>query len=240
MSKADLTPPERGGVQEAASTAAEAVTNMIPVVGGALAVLVAAALRRGYERRLQDWMRTVIDAINGLQDRVGLDVGALSENEEFLDAIAQATRGAERTHREEKLHALRNAVVNTLLPDAPDADEQAIFFALLDDYTVSHLRVLSLLSDPGEWYRRQGEVMPQLGPASPRDAVVEQALPELAGRRDLIDKIVGDLYSSGLLALGPGDTSMTGMGTTHSATTAMGNRFLAFITDQRGPAGGTG
>jgi hypothetical protein len=37
-----------------------------------------------------------------------------------------ATRTIEHTHEDEKIPALRNAVLNSVAPDAPDADIQAI------------------------------------------------------------------------------------------------------------------
>lgn len=58
------------------------------------------------------------------------------------------TRVIEHTHQEEKIRAFRNAVLNSVAPDAPHADTQAIFTNLIDRSTRSHLQLLTLWDDP--------------------------------------------------------------------------------------------
>src|SRR5579862_472992 len=62
-------------------------------------------------RRRDDWFEVLRLAFNDLSRRVeGLTPEALSKNEAFVSAIAQATQTAMKTHSKEKLEALRNAV----------------------------------------------------------------------------------------------------------------------------------
>ena len=43
---------------------------------------------------------------------------------------------------------LRNAVLNSVLPTAPDEDIQDLYFAFIDELTPTHMHLLTLLSDP--------------------------------------------------------------------------------------------
>ena len=75
------------------------------------------------------------------------EVGSLTcsrvlANEHFVSAMIQATQSATKTHRKEKLEALRNAVLNVALGHSPAGDLQAIFLNLVDSFTPVHLEVL--------------------------------------------------------------------------------------------------
>jgi hypothetical protein len=67
----------------------------------------------------------------------------------FLAAFAaHASRIAVTTGQQEKLDALRNAVLNAAFPSGDiDADTQAIFLRHIGDLTPSHLHMLKLLVD---------------------------------------------------------------------------------------------
>jgi hypothetical protein len=56
--------------------------------------------------------------------------------------MIQATQSAGRTHRKEKLEALRNAVLNIALGHKPSEDLQAIFMNLVDSFAPVHLELL--------------------------------------------------------------------------------------------------
>lgn len=60
----------------------------------------------------------------------------------------QASHAAIRTHQEEKLKALRNAVLNIAIGRTPDEDEQAVFLWYIDSLTTWHLRILKFLENP--------------------------------------------------------------------------------------------
>ena len=77
-----------------------------------------------------------------------LDLEKLADHPLFVDAVVTATRTVEHTHQDEKLGALRNAVLNSVAPDAPDADTQAMMLSLVDRFTPSHLRLVTLWDNP--------------------------------------------------------------------------------------------
>jgi hypothetical protein len=97
-----------------------------------------------------------------------------------------ATRTVEHTHQAEKIQALRNAVLNSVSPDAPDADTQAIMFDLIDRFTPSHLRLSTLWDDPPAWFASHGIAQPQAAFATSRTVTVEAGLPECRDARTSI------------------------------------------------------
>lgn len=142
----------------------------------------------------------------------------------------QASQIAIRNHQQVKLEALRNAILNTALPNPPQEDEQMIFLRLIDQLTPWHLRVLSLLNNPLEWMERNKVAYPGWATGGV-SAVIEHCLPDLRGQRDTYDQIVRDLQAEGLLGQGHFvHVMMTGRGMTESRTTQRGKRFIKFIT----------
>ena len=163
----------------------------------------------------------------------GLDPEALADNDLFVDAVVSTTRMIEHTHQAEKIEVLRNAVFNSVAADAPDADTQAIYLALLDRFTPSHLRLLALIDDPPAWFRARGLPMPQPAPAGNRFQTVEAGLPELAGRRDFAALLVGDLSAAGLLKVDTLGSMVSPHAIMDSLTTALGRQFLRFVTSPK-------
>ncbi|MBL8754876.1 MAG: hypothetical protein JNK15_16345 [Planctomycetes bacterium] len=104
-------------------------------------------------------------AIRALQRR-GVDVDALARNEVFVDFVFDALAAAMRTHREEKRVALRNAIVNSVLPGAPGETKARAFLRFVDELDVAHLLLLHLMADAAAFLKHRGLPLP--GPASNR------------------------------------------------------------------------
>jgi hypothetical protein len=114
------------------------------------------------EQRREEWFTKLAEGVEDLRERIGdVDFENLASNDLFVDAVMTTTRTIEHTHQEEKITALRNAVLNSVAPDAPDADTQAIFLNLIDRFTPSHLRLLALWDDPPAWFESHGRTPPQ-------------------------------------------------------------------------------
>jgi hypothetical protein len=153
-------------------------------------------------------------------------------NDLFTDAVVTATRTAEHTHQAEKIEALRNAVLNSADPDAPDADTQAIILNLIDRFTPSHLRLVTLWDDPPAWFASHGISQPAAAFATSRTVTVEEGLPEMRGRKDFYLLVASELSSAGMLT-----ASLTGTVQPPSLmsrlTTDFGRRFVRFISPVR-------
>ena len=201
--------------------------SFVPVAGSALQVAFNELAGRRLEDRRTRWFNDLAAKVNKLEEQVG-DFEQLTSKDAFMDALTTAAQIADRTSRAEKLEALRNAVINSAMPDAPDVDTQQLLFDMIDRFTPTHVRMLKLLSDPPDWFGRYGIARPNISGA--KTAIIEAGMPELADRRDLIDRYAGALTGAGLI-----NQSLTGMMTENglwaAATTPLGAEFLAFVTD---------
>jgi ribosomal protein L17 len=108
----------------------------VPVAGGALAVAFVSAVSWQLNQRRPEWLSELAEAVEDLRERIGdASFEALAENSLFVDAVVTTTRAIDHTHQEEKIAALRNAVLNSVAPNAPDADMQAMFLNLVERFT---------------------------------------------------------------------------------------------------------
>src|SRR4051812_46782774 len=149
-------------------------------------------------------------------------------NDVFLDAVANAGRVTQATHQQEKLRALRNAVLNSIGPAAPTIDEQVRFFRLIEEFTPAHLRLLAFLDDPGGVFDAAGVPRPDLL-AGGRSSLLG-ALPEWAAQtREWIDLLAGDLTSAALTNGAGLQSIMRGASLWESATSPLGGRFFGFV-----------
>jgi len=226
----DTTPPSKGIGREVVERAVEAGLGSVPLVGAALAVTFVSALNWRLDQRREKWFTELAEAVQELGERVdGLDFEKLADDDRFVDAVVSAARTVEHTHQEEKLSALRNAVLNSVAPDAPDADTQAIFLNLVDRFTPSHLRLLTLLNDPPGWFASRDLTPPQNILAGSRELTIKAGLPEMQNQEAFCRLIAGELDSAGMLI-----ASIQGMVTGHSLmdrlTNDFGRRFVRFIS----------
>ena len=185
------------------------------------------------EQRREKWFTELAEGVEELRQRVdGLDLEALAGNDLFVDAVVTATRTVEHTHQAEKIEALRNAVLNSVAPDAPDADTQAIILNLIDRFTPSHLRLVTLWDDPPAWFASHGIPQPQGAFAASRTVTVEAGLPEMQGRKDFYLLVASELSSAGMLT-----ASLSGMvqpsALMSRLTTDFGRQFVRFISPAR-------
>jgi hypothetical protein len=128
-------------------------------------------------RRREQWFEDLRGRLNDLMGKVdGLTVKSLTDNEEFVSALAHATQTALKTHQAEKRESLRNAVLNVAVGSAPSEDLQMIFLNMIDRFSPKHMQVLIFFTD--------------------RKPVTLQTLRE---QRNVTDQVVIDLNTSGLI-----------------------------------------
>lgn len=209
---------ESGG--DKAHRVARAALSSIPVVGGAAVEIFNAIIAPPLERRKAEWMNQVTEAINQLIEKGGLTPEELQNNEQFFTTLVQASQTALRNHQKEKLEALKNAILNAALPNAPDESLQQMFLNFVDTFTVWHLRLLNLFHAPV----RQKAVF-----SGALSHVVEDAFPELRGRRGFYDQVWRDLYTRGLVNTESLHGLMSADGLTDRRTSDLGGQFLSFI-----------
>jgi hypothetical protein len=227
-------PPKKKSAGDIGREVARAIASAIPVVGGPAQVLLENVFSAPLDKRKHAWLEQLADVITEIQQRMdGLTPEKLATNEAFVTVALQASQIAMRTHQQEKLQALRNAVLNSALPNPPEEDEQFIFLRLIDQLTRWHLRVLVMLNSPDEWMTRNGIPKPNWGAAFV-SMFIEHCFPHLPGKQEFYDQIVRDLQNDGLITQGRSmRMNLVVPGEMDSRTTDRGKRFLGFVSVPR-------
>lgn len=226
----ETTPPGKSPAREIVERIGEAAIGSVPLAGPALAVSLVTVLNWRLNDRREKWFTQVAEGVEELRGRVeDLDLGKLADNPLFVDAVVTATRTIEHTHQDEKISALRNAVLNSVGPDAPDADTQAIILSLVDRFTPSHLRLVTLWDDPPAWFDRLGLTPPQGVMTGGRTLTVEAGLPEVRDRKDFYLLVAGELSAAGMMTANL-QGMVSGTSLMDRLTTDFGRRFVRFIS----------
>ena len=244
--EANLIPPKRG-TSDVIHAIIRAGISAVPYVGGSGKELFALIVGPPLEKRREKWFDAVAIRLRQLESVVaGFSVEKLRDDPAFITIVLHATTIALKTHQEDILTALRNAVLNSALKIDIEEDLQLMFLSLIESLTTSHLKILAFLNEP---YRYQFNVIKKSLP-SVFDTylelweILELVIPELSMQRDLYGEILSDLYRHGLTRIDK--TKMRGRGqvmklgnadnlTSHvsmaSYTTDLGKAFVNYITE---------
>jgi len=230
MSGSDTRGKPKRGAGDIAHTVARAGLSAIPVIGGSAAEIFSAIIVPPLSKRRDEWIESIARGLKAIEEKVDdFNIEALSQNGMFITTAMHASQAAIRNHQKEKLEALRNAVLNAALPNAPEEDIQLMFLDFVDTLTAWHLRILKFFDNPQKWGRENGIAYPKWTMGSP-STVLEHTFSELRERRDFYDQIVKDLFVRGLANTDSLHTTMTSQGMFASRSTAMGKQFIDFIT----------
>ncbi|MDO6514051.1 hypothetical protein [Neptuniibacter sp. 2_MG-2023] len=231
MSKIDkeLIDPVLEPTSEKAHRVTRAALSGVPALGGALAEAFNSLIEPPMARRKTEWMGQVTEAINELYEKGFVTEQDLQENEKFFTTLVHASNVAIKNHEQEKLDALRNAVLNSALPGAPDDTLQQLFLNLIDSCTSWHIALLKLFQGPEQWAQENNHKFPSWSMGG-ITTVIESAYPELRGEQDLYRLVWQELYRNGLFNTDGLGTTMTANGMLSKRTTAIGDKFVAFIS----------
>jgi hypothetical protein len=117
--------------------AVEAGLGSVLAVRAALAVTFVTALSSRLEQRREKWFTNLAEAVDQLRQRQDdPDFETVADDDRFANAVMTAIRTVEHAHQQEKVITLGNAVLNSVAPDAPDADTQAIFIGSVKRFTL--------------------------------------------------------------------------------------------------------
>lgn len=228
--KGRFEPPEATAL-DLAHTATRVALGYVPGVGTLLSEGFAAFIAPPLERRKSEWMTLIGEAVSRLESE-GVNLESLQSNEQFISTLMQASHAAMRSHQAEKLEALRNAVVNSAFPDAPEDSMQQMFLNLVDRLTPWHLRILRMLQNPEKWISDHGKTFPQVSIGGSLSDVLLAAFPELTSKGDFYDQIVKELHDYGLTSTGSFHGMMSASGLRAGRTKALGDTFISFIADR--------
>jgi hypothetical protein len=230
MKKPALTKRPKETALDVAHTVVKAALGSVPVVGSAASELFAAIVTPPIVRRRDEWVENIALGLERLRTGEGLNYDELPRNEAFISTVLHATQAALRSHQQEKLDALRNAVLNSARPGAPDDDLQLMFLDFVDTFTPWHLRVLRFLDNPKEWLVEHS-VRYQHISIGAVSSFLELAFPELVSRRNFYEQLAKDLHTRGLVSMENLHVTGTADGMVAPRSTEMGRLFLKFISE---------
>lgn len=147
----DLTPPEQG-LGDLYYGMARGGISAIPGVGGVIAELISSFIQSPLERRQVEWGKRIIGELEKLRESKRVNINELKNSEAFISIFLQAQLIAIKTHREEKLQALQNIILNSALGNkqselAEEIDESEIrFVRFVDELGPSHLKLLTFMN----------------------------------------------------------------------------------------------
>jgi len=213
---------------------AKAGISAIPIAGAPAAEIFALVVTSPLERRRDEWIESIGDGLKELAQKVeGFKFEDLAKDETFITTLTHASQAAVRNHQKEKLEALRNAVLNAALPNAPEEDLQLMFLNFVDSFTPWHLVILKFFNDPKEWGQKHGVSFREKLSMRSLSQVLEETIADLKGKQEQYHLFVKDLFLRGLMTTESLDTPLyrNGVnGVLASRTTAMGKQFLIFIS----------
>jgi len=218
--------------EDKAHRLARATIATIPVLGGSLLEVFNSIIEPPLARRKTEWMIQITSAVNSLLEKKIITEDDLKTNEKFFTTLVHASSVALKNHQNEKIQALRNATINSALPDSPDDATQQMFLNLIDTITPWHIAFLRLFQDPNHWAIANNHKFPNMSVGG-LSTLLESAFPQLAKRRELYDLIWSELYRSGLVSIQGLHTTMSGTGLYAKRTTLFGDEFMNFISEPK-------
>ncbi len=205
------------------------LVSSIPYAGGPLSVLFESVFSAPIDKRKNEWLLSLDEAIKELTVTVdGLTTESLRTNEIFISVAMQASQIALRNHQKEKLEALKYAVINSVLITSINENKALIFTRVIDELTPLHLQVLSFLNSP-EIHEKvlQDKAGINTSVYYPGNINIwEETYPEMKKEEQLIEQIVKELHTKGFVFH---NSFHMGKG---SVTTNYGKEFLEFIKRQ--------
>lgn len=227
MTNKKLIPPTES-IGDYAHTAAKTAISLVPY-GGPAAELFAAIVTAPLEKRRHEWMNDVAEGLEECRKRNKLGIDDLGKPE-FLDAMLQASQAAIKTSQTEKREALKNAVLNSAIPNSLDESKRAMFISFVDTLTVWHLRLLSWFTNPPRWYQTHNRQPREIYHVGNLTQILGEAFPELRSDKEIVELCVSDLQNRGLLSKFGFNTNMGSDGIYAARGTRLGIEFLNFIS----------
>jgi hypothetical protein len=122
-------------------------------------------------------------------------------------------------------------VLNVAVGNDPEEDLRQLFLNFIDVCTVTHIRLLSLMSGPEEWGQKHGVEFPSGWGMGGITQAIEHAFPDLRGKEQIYKVIWGDLYQRGLINTENLGTTMSRQGILARRTTELGSKLIDFLSE---------
>ena len=229
MSKQESGKPPQESTGDIAHAAGRALAGAIPFIGTGAVEVFNKVVTPPIEKRLNEWRVEIGERLTRLEEKGKVDTNELSGNEEFVTITMQATQVALRNHDTEKLEALKNAVINTALNNAPDDFYQRTFLHYIDILTPLHVKFIRLFRDPKHWFVAANVDPPKFVATSSKKRLIDAAFPGMATQYSLADLVVNDLKNRRLIMTADLNMTMSGDAAWKKLSTDLGDLFLDYI-----------
>jgi hypothetical protein len=231
MNNPEQNEPPQGSAGDIAHAAGRALAGAIPFAGAGAIEVFNKVVTPPIEKRLHKWRVDIGERLTRLEEQGLADCNELPDSDEFVTMTMQATQIALRNHDREKLDALRNAVINTAMGNAPDDFYQRTFLHYIDILTPLHVKFIRLFRDPRQWFVDADIDAPQFAITSSKMQLIRAAFPDIARQEGLIRLVANDLKNRGLAMTADLNTMMTGDAAWNKLSSGLGDSFLDYITD---------
>lgn len=231
MEKNKKYKPPKAGSGDVGYAVVKTGISLIPLAGAPASELLGLIVTPPLEKRRSEWMESIGNALRELEQKINIVLTDLPKNDKFIDAAMDATQIALRTSEKDKLEALKNALLNSALPNSPDESLRKMFFSFIDTFGVFHIKILELFQNPRKWFPKHGMHYPDIIMSGALSHLIEKAFPMLSNKRDFYDQIWKDLYLRGLVSIDGLNVMMTAGGVEQKRTTGIGDAFLNFISN---------
>ena len=199
------------------------VLAAVPIMGGAAVELFKSVIEDPLTQRQINWLNDIAEALENLE----IDVKNLKDNTAFISTLLHASHIAIRNHQQEKLEALRNAVLNSTELYSLEDSKHEMFLGFVDVFTANHLRVLREIQEYSKTKPRAETTVDGLA------TIAIRQIPHLEKEKDMVSIIITDLCQRELLAWNHNSLKIISEG--KEQVTKLGKEFMAFISEPQSP-----
>ena len=237
-----LTPPQKTSddlIYAIGKNIVGILGNTIDMVAGTPGVTSAITLevftllfQSPFEKANRQFLMDMVNDIDRIKQRTeNFSLEEILEQDSVVTTIIRIIRIAQVTHNEEKRKLLRNALLNSMLSNAPDEINQDMYISLLGELNPWHIKLLKLCSqhkfpmlrfDHPDWkmMNKRVDLM----------NIIEETYPEMGGHKHTYLAIIDALHSKGLIThLIPGPPDMMSEIFERATVSPFARGFLDFI-----------
>ncbi len=162
--------------------AVKGIVSSVPAIGSLVVPFIDSYIVPPATQRLHIFLEVLVRELEEVKSKIE---SVNFESPVFQTTFMQASQIAARTHKEQKLEALRNIVLNSSIPRALEDDVLAIFLNWIDGFTALHISTLKCLHYLSGYTREQ----------------LRTHFPMLEKNRAIYNQVLKDLEDRGLISL---------------------------------------
>jgi len=184
-------------------------------------------IRSQLGRRGLQFLQSVLDHLFAIAEKdLTISVESLLSNPDFAAFVMTTTQAAILTSNEEKLDALRNAILNFATGVDVGEDQRSVFLRAISDLTPTHIRILKVIQNPKKWLTENSILCASDKPSM--EEAMRLTFPDFDERRHFYEFLHAELGSRGF-AEGRIHAGAFPDKPDEKATTKLGDELLEFI-----------